>query len=73
MPFEVFIILFPKSTLAALHITKNNSVILKTYNQLDIKQLGVSMVKLRNKDKSIKCRFFEAPGGGPETPWNARD
>ena len=38
MPFKVFKIPFPKSTLHALHTTKSSSVMLKTYNQLDIKQ-----------------------------------
>ena len=62
----MFRILFPKSTLAALLTTnKNNSVILKTYNQSDIKQLGVCTVRLRHKDENAKCRFLLVPGDDP--------
>ena len=65
MPFKIFIILFPKSTIVALHATKNNSVTLKICNQARIEQLGVSTVRLRHKDKTAKCRFFVVPGGSP--------
>ena len=37
---------------------------LKTYNKSDIEQLGMCTVKLRHKDKSVKCRFFVVPGDG---------
>ena len=56
MPFKVFKILFPKSLLAAHH--KNKFSHIKTYNQSDIKQLGVCTVRLGPKDKYAKCRFF---------------
>ena len=38
---------------------------LKTYNHLEIKQLGVHTVGLRHKYKTAKCRFFVIPGEGP--------
>ena len=47
-----------QSTLMALHATKNISFLLWTYNQSDIKQLGMVTVWLRHKDKDAKCRFF---------------
>ena len=36
IPFRVFKTLFPKSTIADLHATKNSSVMLKTYNEPNI-------------------------------------
>ena len=35
---------------------------LKTYNQSNIEQLDVCMVRLRHKDKIARCRFFVVPG-----------
>ena len=64
--FKVFTILLTKSTLATLHVTKNSSFVLKTFNQLDITQLCMHIAKLRYKDKGAKCRFFLVPGDGPE-------
>ena len=58
MPFKIFKILFPKSTLAAQCATKITQVILRTYIQSDIGQLGVCTVRLRHKDKNAGCRFF---------------
>ena len=46
-------------------MTKNNSVMLKTYNQSDIVQLGICTVKLRHENKCVRCRFFVVPGNGP--------
>ena len=69
MPLKVFKILLLKSTWATLYATKNNSVILKTYNQLDIEQLGMCTVKLMHKDKSANCRFLVVPGDGPALLW----
>ena len=37
----------------------------KTYNQSDKEQLGIYTVKLRGKDKGVRCRFFVVPGDGP--------
>ena len=65
MQLEVFRNIFPKSILPAQHVTKNNSVILKTYNQSDMKQLHVCAVRLRYRDKYDKCRFFVVPGDDP--------
>ena len=62
MPFKIFRILFSKLTTAALHTTKNNSVILDTYNQLSIEQLCVCTVWLSQNDIDAKCRFFVVPG-----------
>ena len=44
---------------------KNNPVVLKTYSQSDIEQLGVCTLKLRHNDKSSKCRFLVVPREGP--------
>ena len=38
---------------------------LKTYNQSNIEQLSVCTIKLRHKDKCIKCRFFVIPDDCP--------
>ena len=53
MPFKVFIILFPKSTLVALFITKNNSVILETYHQSNIEHIDV-----QDQDTKIRCQMY---------------
>ena len=39
-PFQVFKILFPRSTMAELHTTINRSIMLKTYNHSNTKQLS---------------------------------
>ena len=64
MYFKIFKMLFPKSTIEALHATKN-LIVLKIYNQSKIEQLGVCTVRLRHKDKIVRCRFFELPGESP--------
>ena len=65
MQFKVSELCFQKSTLVALYTSKNSSIILKTYNQSDIKQLGVCTVILRHKIKDAKCRFLVVPGDSP--------
>ena len=49
-PFKIFRMLFPKSMKAALPV--KNSVILQTYNQSSIEQLGVCIVISRHKNKT---------------------
>ena len=49
----------------ALHTTKNNAVLLKPYDNLNIEQLGVCSAKLRYTDKVVRCKFFVVPGDGP--------
>ena len=66
MPFRVFRILFPRSTMAELNTTINKSLVLKTYDQLNIEQLSGYSVKIRHNDKCVECRFFVEPGDGPE-------
>ena len=61
MPFGVFQILFPKSRIAKLHATKYNIIMSKTYKQTNIDQLGLCTVKIRCKDKCVKCRFSAVP------------
>ena len=63
--FRVFKILFPKSTIADLHATKHNSVVVKTHNQFDIEHPGMCTVEMRHKDKCVRCRFFEVPDDSP--------
>ena len=46
MPFIVFRILFPRSYMAELNATINRSIVLTTYNQSSIKQLGRCSVKI---------------------------
>ena len=65
MPFKIFRMLFPRSTRTALHVMKNNSVILKTYKHSGIEQLDVCTVRLRHKDKNAKCRFPVVSEDGP--------
>ena len=65
MPFKIFKFLFPRSTIEALCATKDHTVVLKTYSDSNIEQLGVSLVKARHKDKVTRCRFFIVPGDGP--------
>ena len=40
MPLKIFKNVFPKSTTEQLHTTKNN-LVLKTYNNSNIEQLGI--------------------------------
>ena len=42
---------------------QSNVVVLKTYNNSNIKQLDVCSVKLRHK--VARCRFFVVPGNSP--------
>ena len=44
---------------------KNNAVVLKSYTNSNIDQLGVCTVKLRYRDNIVKCRFFVVPGNAP--------
>ena len=44
---------------------QNSSVVLKTYSQSNIEQLGVWTVRLGHKDKTARCRFFVVPGDDP--------
>ena len=64
IPFRVFKSLFLKSTIAKLHTTKHNSAMLQICSQSDLEQLGIYTVRLRHRDKSIKCRFFVVAGDG---------
>ena len=61
--------MFLKSTIEAWCATKNNAIMFKTFNNLNIEQLGVCTVKLSHKDKIARCRFFVVsfvmPGDGP--------
>ena len=68
MPFNIFSILFSQSTIAALYTTKN-SIILRTYNQSSIEQLGVCTVRLRSKNKTAICKFFVVQGEGLALIW----
>ena len=65
MPFKLFKGLFQKATVESLCATKNNYVILKTYNNSHIEQLGICSVWLKHKDNVVRCRFFVVPGNGP--------
>ena len=66
MPFKVFKVLFPKSTLAELNATINRSIVLKTYNQSNMDQFSRS---IRHSDKCVKCRLLSAEqGSGPAWP-----
>ena len=65
IPFKIFRILFPKSTIAALHVTKNNSIILKTYNQSSIEQLVVCTERLRHKGKNCQIEILLVPQDSP--------
>ena len=40
------------------HATKDNTVVLKIYNNPSKEQLCVSSVKLRHKDKVGRCKLF---------------
>ena len=55
MPFKIFKNLFPKLTLEQLLATKNNAVGLRTNNNLNIKQLGICIVKLSHKNNVLNC------------------
>ena len=64
MSFKNISALFPKTRIATLQATKNNSVILKTYRQSNIEQLGMYIVRFIHKNKIAKCRFFVVSGDG---------
>ena len=40
-------------------------VVLKAYNNSNIEQCGICLVRLRHKDKVVRCRFFVVSGDGP--------
>ena len=48
-----------------LNATINRSIMLKTYNQSNIDQLGRCSIRIRNNDKHVKCRFFVVSGNAP--------
>ena len=54
MPFTVFRMLFPQSTIAKLNAIINRSTVLKMYNWSNIEQLGRCSVKIRHNDKCVK-------------------
>ena len=58
MPLKILKSLFPKAMIELLHATENNSLILKSFNNSSIEQLGVCSVWLKHKDKGIRCRLF---------------
>ena len=63
MPFKMLKRFF-KSTIEALCAIKNNSIVLKTYSQSNVENLGVCTVRSRNKDKAVRCRLVVVPGDG---------
>ena len=68
MPFTVFRILFLRSTRAALYVAIKKSIMLETYHQSQIEQLGRCTLKIRYDAKCVKCRFFVVPGDSPALP-----
>ena len=65
IPFKIFKSLFQRSRMEALYVTKDNTVVLKMYNNSNIDQLGVCMIKPRPGYKVARCRFLVVPGNGP--------
>ena len=51
MVFRMSRILFPRSLMVELNATRNKSIVLKTYNQPNVDQLGGCAVKIRHNDK----------------------
>ena len=62
MPFKISKALLPKLTTETLCAMKNNSVVLKKYNQSNMKQFSMCTVRLRHQDK---IAGFAVPGDGP--------
>ena len=48
-----------------VNVTINRPIVLKTYNQSNIEQLGRCSVRIRHNDKCIKCKFFAVLGNSP--------
>ena len=65
MPFNIFKSSFPKWTIEQLHGTKNNNVLLRTYDNSNIERLGICAVKLRHKNNVTKCRFIVVSDNDP--------
>ena len=65
MSFKIFKNSFLKLTIEPLHTTENNTVVLKTYNNTNIKQLDICTVQLRHKANIPKCRLFAVLTNGP--------
>ena len=61
----LFYDLLSKSIVEALHATRNNSVVITTYSQSNIEQLGVCTVRLKHKEITARYRFFVVPGYSP--------
>ena len=62
MQSKIFKTLCPHSTKDVFHVTKNDVITLKTYNQYNIKQSCMFTVRLMQRDKIARCRFFVVPG-----------
>ena len=65
MLFRLFKTLFQKSAAEASFAIGNKAVVLKTCNNLDTEQLSVFSVKIRLKDRVVRCKFFAVPGDSP--------
>ena len=52
----------PTSAVEALHVTRNKSIALKTYNQSNIEQLVLCTVRVRQEDQTTRSRFFVVLG-----------
>ena len=61
IPINMFKVLFPRTSLAELAKKK---VVLQTYSNSGVPQLGVCRVRITHKDKQNPCRFFVVSGGG---------
>ena len=53
------------STMMELNAKISKSLVLKTFNESNIEQLGRCSVRIRHNNKCAKCRFFIVPGDGP--------
>ena len=63
MPLHVFRIMFPKATKEQL-VTKNKSILLKTYKKIIILQLGICSLAINHISKQKLCRVIVVLGTG---------
>ena len=56
--------LFSRASKEQSVATRNENIILKTYNRTTITQFGICKVKIEYNKKHKICNFFAVPGNG---------
>ena len=65
LQLDIFKVLFPKTTLEQLLKHKDKRVILCTYSNSCVPQMGVCKVNIVNKGIKYQCSYNAGPDNGP--------